>query len=105
MCYCANAVSINIKLVQYKAILPLKISKKIKQFIRTALKIFVESYNVLMDKSISEDTKEKVYEISHSILIESKIKICKIRSGRSSTLYSLTKEKKWSSVKQYTKIR
>ena len=32
----------------------------------TALKIFVESYNVLMDKSISNDTKEKVYEIIRS---------------------------------------
>ena len=32
----------------------------------TALKIFVESYNVLMDKSISNDTKEKVYEIIFS---------------------------------------
>ena len=29
----------------------------------TSLKIFKESYNVLMDKSISNDTKQKVYEI------------------------------------------
>jgi len=29
----------------------------------TSLKIFKESYNVLMDKSISEETKKKVYEI------------------------------------------
>ena len=29
----------------------------------TAIKIFIESYNVLMDKSIDEDTKEKVYEL------------------------------------------
>lgn len=29
----------------------------------TSLKIFKESYNVLMDKSISEETKQKVYKI------------------------------------------
>lgn len=29
----------------------------------TSMKIYKESYNVLMDKSISEETKEKVYEI------------------------------------------
>ncbi len=29
----------------------------------TAIKIFIESYDVLMDKSISNETKEKVYEI------------------------------------------
>lgn len=29
----------------------------------TSVKIFKESYNVLMDKSISEETKQKVYEI------------------------------------------
>lgn len=29
----------------------------------TSIKIFKESYNVLMDKSISEETKQKVYEI------------------------------------------
>ena len=32
----------------------------------TALKIFKESYDVLMDKSISNSTKEKVYEIINS---------------------------------------
>lgn len=32
----------------------------------TAVKIFKESYDVLMDKSISNDTKEKVYEIINS---------------------------------------
>lgn len=31
--------------------------------IATSVKIFKESYNVLMDKSISEEAKEKVYEI------------------------------------------
>ena len=29
----------------------------------TAIKIFIESYDVLMDKSISEETKEKVYAL------------------------------------------
>ena len=29
----------------------------------TAIKIFIESYDVLMDKCISDDTKQKVYEI------------------------------------------
>ena len=29
----------------------------------TAIKIFIESYDVLMDKSMSEETKEKVYEL------------------------------------------
>ena len=29
----------------------------------TSVKIFIESYDVLMDKSISKETKEKVYEI------------------------------------------
>ena len=29
----------------------------------TAIKIYLESYDVLMDKSISDETKEKVYEI------------------------------------------
>ncbi len=29
----------------------------------TSIKIFIESYDVLMDKSISEDTKKQVYEI------------------------------------------
>ena len=29
----------------------------------SSLKIYIESYNVLMDKSISEETKNKVYEI------------------------------------------
>ena len=29
----------------------------------TSIKIFIESYDVLMDKSISNETKEKVYEI------------------------------------------
>lgn len=32
----------------------------------TSLKIFKESYDVLMDKSISEETKNKVYEIINS---------------------------------------
>ena len=32
----------------------------------TSVKIFIESYDVLMDKSISNDTKEKVYEIIKS---------------------------------------
>ena len=32
----------------------------------TAFKIFKESYDVLMDKSISNETKEKVYEIINS---------------------------------------
>ena len=32
----------------------------------TSIKIFKESYDVLMDKSISNDTKEKVYEIIKS---------------------------------------
>lgn len=31
----------------------------------TAFQIFKESYNVLMDKSIDEETKKKVYEIIH----------------------------------------
>ena len=36
--------------------------------VATSILIFKESYNVLMDKSISEETKKKVYEIvkSHS---------------------------------------
>ncbi|MBQ9072341.1 MAG: cation transporter [Bacilli bacterium] len=32
----------------------------------TSIKIFIESYDVLMDKSISNETKEKVYEIINS---------------------------------------
>lgn len=31
--------------------------------IKTSVSIFIESYDVLMDKSISDDTKKKVYEI------------------------------------------
>lgn len=34
--------------------------------IYTSIKIFLESYDVLMDKSISNETKEKVYEIIKS---------------------------------------
>ena len=34
--------------------------------IQTAVKIFKESYDVLMDKSISNETKERVYEIINS---------------------------------------
>lgn len=34
--------------------------------ILTAIKIYKESYDVLMDKSISEETKKKVYEIINS---------------------------------------
>ena len=32
----------------------------------TSIKIFIESYDVLMDKSIANETKEKVYEIINS---------------------------------------
>lgn len=38
----------------------------------TAIKIFIESYDVLIDKAIDEDTKQKVYEIieSHSEVLK-----------------------------------